>query len=615
MISFSSLTIKNFFSVEQAYLPLDVNGTVLVTGEVRGKASAFSSNGAGKTTLFNALVWGLFGRTIRDLPEDENVIRLGTDEASVTVELLVNDERFSIQRSRRRGKPSKLRVLNEAGEDVIVGSSVVQMSRFLEDRILHCSFDAFCNTVYFPQGSFTFFTQANDVERKKIFDRLLGTAEFVDWEKRAKTLKVTYENALDNAAATRKLHQSVMERDIYDRDRIPGAEQELARRRKNELENLGLEAVSPAAVQASLAKARKQEKAARAALEAGSAQMASRTALEARLNDLKAQQSAARDTYNKVYNKLTAVKALAEAGNCPTCFQDISPGRSKTAVKEFLVDVTARKTELDAIEAKVAEIVLPERVRVGDLRDDLKQIEAKVKDLEDELEAIKTQATDYEKAQAVVEARYQEGLANFQARTAALNERIESAQELIAGYDKEIAELTASVRQAAFWITGFGPKGIRSLIFENIMPYLNERANHYSSILTDGTIEINISATSKLKSGDEREKIFVSAVNSDGASVYEGNSGGERKRVDLCILLALQDLILNRSQGSIRLSVYDELLDELDEEGIERVVELLKERGQNQPVFLISHNAALKGFFEDTMVVVKRNGISKIESA
>ena len=612
MIQFNSLTIENFFSIAESSIGLDKKGAILVTGEVRGKASAFTSNGAGKTSIFNALVWGLFGKTIRPLPSDEDVIRTGAEGTAVTIRLTVDDKPYTITRTRKRGKPSKLRVTDEHGDDTIVGGSVVQMSRFLEERLLHCDFDSFCNTVYFPQGSFTFFTQANDVERKKIFDRLLGTLEFVDWEKRAKALKVTHETALAHLVSVKQINQSLLNRETMELGQIPAEEKELSRRLQSERASLGGAVVTPEAAQVNLTKARKGVTEAKKRLEAGTEEATKRAALEARLNELKAQQSIARDTHNRVCKRLTAQRELIAAGNCPTCLQPITD-QGKAAVKELTEDVNRQKAELATIEAKIADIVLPDRVRLGDMKDDLRQAEAKVRILEEDLEEIKAQVTDYEKAKAVIEARYEEGTAHLDARREALEERIESLKELIAHGETEITETDAKLKQAIFWINGFGPRGIRSLIFENIMPYLNERANHYSSILTDGTIQISVMATSKTKAGDERERISVSAVNADGSQVYEGNSGGERKRVDLCILLALQDIILNRSQASIRLSVYDELLDELDEEGIERVVELLKDRGQTQPVFLISHNTALKGFFEDTVSVVKMDGVSKIE--
>jgi ABC-type multidrug transport system ATPase subunit len=60
----------------------------------------------------------------------------------------------------------------------------------------------------------------------------------------------------------------------------------------------------------------------------------------------------------------------------------------------------------------------------------------------------------------------------------------------------------------------------------------------------------------------------------------------------------------------------DECLDGLDSEGRQRVVDLLQSlRKERESIFLISHDPDLAETFERTLIVVKENGVSRLERA
>jgi hypothetical protein len=164
-----------------------------------------------------------------------------------------------------------------------------------------------------------------------------------------------------------------------------------------------------------------------------------------------------------------------------------------------------------------------------------------------------------------------------------------------------------------FWIEGFGPRGIKSFIFESALPYLTARTNHYSSYITGGTVAIDILPTTVLKSGETREKLTVSAINSHGANVYNGNSDGERRRIDICVLLALQDLISTRASKTWSIIVFDEIFDCLDKTGIEHVIDMFR-TFKGKSIYIISHSEDIKKHFDTSITIVKKDGISYVEN-
>jgi DNA repair exonuclease SbcCD ATPase subunit len=192
-----------------------------------------------------------------------------------------------------------------------------------------------------------------------------------------------------------------------------------------------------------------------------------------------------------------------------------------------------------------------------------------------------------------------------------VKEERDSYKTKIEENEQVLVTVSKDLEKASFWVEAFGPRGIRSFIFENALPYLSEKANTYSTILTGGTVTIDILPTTPLKNGTTKEKLFVSAKNSFGANVYAGNSDGERRRIDICILLALQDLIASRASKVWNTIIFDEVMDTLDKTGIQNVIELLRTY-QNKNIFLISHSEDLKQYFDTAIIVQKENGVSKL---
>ncbi|NIR17999.1 MAG: AAA family ATPase, partial [Desulfobacterales bacterium] len=71
-MKFRFLKAENFLSLGDVKLKLANRGVVLIMGENRD-ASGASSNGAGKSAIWDAMVWGLFGKTLRGITGDDVV--------------------------------------------------------------------------------------------------------------------------------------------------------------------------------------------------------------------------------------------------------------------------------------------------------------------------------------------------------------------------------------------------------------------------------------------------------------------------------------------------------------------------------------------------------------
>ena len=126
-------------------------------------------------------------------------------------------------------------------------------------------------------------------------------------------------------------------------------------------------------------------------------------------------------------------------------------------------------------------------------------------------------------------------------------------------------------------------------------------------------MEIKFSTQSTLKSGEKREKFTIEVVNTDGGDTYIANSSGEKRRIDIAVNLALQDLIAARSSKKLNIAFFDEVFDTLDATGVEKVVDLLQDMAKEKSsLFVITHNNDLKSLFTNSIKIVKQNGYSTL---
>jgi DNA repair exonuclease SbcCD ATPase subunit len=166
-----------------------------------------------------------------------------------------------------------------------------------------------------------------------------------------------------------------------------------------------------------------------------------------------------------------------------------------------------------------------------------------------------------------------------------------------------------------FWDKGFSNAGMKSLILDSVVPFLNDRTKIYAQDLTNGDVSIRFSTKTKLKTGEYRERFQVKVKNVNGADDYQGSSRGEKGRVDLGINFALSDLMSSRAKKSFPQRFFDEPFEGIDDVGLEAVMELLtrmvKECGT---IFVVTHKPALQSLFNKVISVTKKNGETTIET-
>jgi DNA repair exonuclease SbcCD ATPase subunit len=188
--------------------------------------------------------------------------------------------------------------------------------------------------------------------------------------------------------------------------------------------------------------------------------------------------------------------------------------------------------------------------------------------------------------------------------------KVELAERKAAVADKErelaIAEQVAKV---------FSPAGVRAHILDTVTPYLNDKTAEYLSALSDGSITAVWSTLAETTKGELREKFNIEVKNATGAQSFKGLSGGEKRKVRLATMLALQDLVSTRATKPLSLFIGDEIDDALDPAGLERLMGIFERKARDKgTVLVISHND-LADWCDEVATVTKEGGFSTVSGA
>ena len=224
--------------------------------------------------------------------------------------------------------------------------------------------------------------------------------------------------------------------------------------------------------------------------------------------------------------------------------------------------------------------------------------------------AARADAEQAKRAAAAERAALEQEAADLQSRLGGLAEKLERcARERKAQgawrADHQQAKidrtLYAHLRKA------FGRDGIPSLIIEETLPEIEERANALLGRLTDGRTTVRLDTLRDKKTGGTKETLDIHIADEQGvARPYETFSGGEAFRVNFALRLALAQLLAERAGVRVRTLVIDEGFGTQDQQGIQALIEAIDSiKDDFDKVLVITHLDEMKAAFPVRIEVTK----------
>jgi DNA repair exonuclease SbcCD ATPase subunit len=570
---FKELSIKNFLSFGNSPSVIDLNGqgTVTVTGENLDQGG---SNGAGKTTIINALCYALYNKafdaiTLQRLVNTTNALK----NTSMEVRLTFEKDGCEYEVFRARGAEYKIEITKD-GEDITPGKGAVECDALLVD-IIGISYELFTKTIIFSGNSPAFlqlplFQQRNQIE--ELFNITMLSEKATVLKEKIKTT----EQDIKVAEAITKQQEGAVE---LHKKHVNEAKVRVERWEQTRLANIQeiertLELVGQIDFDAE-----KKLHTERARLKEEI------STLTAKLSPLKKDQQQLTTDVSKL---MAEHEHLADA-KCPYCSQAFADAPAKLAIVDSTID--SKGSKLLDVETLVTEM----SAALIELKTLLASVDKNIQYLElDELLEARENAVQLRKR---ADSLTQETNPHIEAY-----DKLNAESTVKVDYLK-VDELRRRLDHQQFLLKLLTDKNsfLRRRIINKNIPFLNGRLNYFTNALGLPHVvkfDADMSCT----------------VAEFGRELDFGNlSAGEKKRVNTAMALAFRD-VLHHLHAKTNLLMIDELDGALDQQGIDSIIRILKEKSRDEDlsVFVISHHPSIQGRLDRNLKIVKENGFSSV---
>jgi len=272
--------------------------------------------------------------------------------------------------------------------------------------------------------------------------------------------------------------------------------------------------------------------------------------------------------------------------------------------KKNLDSWNLKKTELQKSIDKLNLKIDAQRTVASGIKKDYEAIEIDETMDEEELNRLDEKKTELEQqirekeAQDFVDKKYLESLMN-QAKQYSKDKK---------EYSKELKTLKQTFIITKWWEDSLSSKknSMKSWCINNITGYFNSKIKYYLDRFFEGSVSLQL------------DNDLNEVIHSNGKErIYDMFSGGEKRRLNLAILFALNDLVKTNVSSKMNIMFLDEVLSNyLDDKGISSVLEVLQDmidRGNNS-IFVIDHKDNFKDYpsFKNIAIVKESDGFSRI---
>lgn len=525
----------------------------------RGLVVVTGANGAGKSALVEGIAQALWGKTLRGA-------RWSPWRAGVAGHVSIEADGLRAHRS----WTGKAKILAWDVDEVEGAFDTTTKAQESLDAVVG-AFDVWRRTCVFSAADAAHFTLASDSERKLLLEETLG----LGWFDRALGLA-----RADLRTARLELGQVELEASTV-LARATALEEGIAAMRAAG----PTEAPDPGALESATARA------AQVASHLAQAAAESRT-LAARRQALSAAGGRERERADAARARL----ARLGAGECHACGQAIAE------------EVRAN------LRAEIASAIEEARRKETDAAADLAAVQAEEEEHDEEMEALRALHSrlrgEQEAATRAVQAHRRAA-----GQLAGQEAQLRLCREAMTQHVADLERLRVEVAELASCESILGVRGARARVVGRTLSAVEARTNSWLARMSTA-VEVRLRPYTEKKSGGATDSISLSLANAGGEGGYPGASAGERRRVDVAILLALGELAGAARTGARWRSpvFFDECADSLDAEGREAIMELLSDIAVDKCVVLITHDEDLAHARADLRLRVDNGVVSVISS-
>jgi len=332
--------------------------------------------------------------------------------------------------------------------------------------------------------------------------------------------------------------------------------------------------------------------------------------LTSKINNLNEETKKIRSESHLLLNKITQLKTeshgydkeikkaerLLAMGTCPTCHQKVE---GATSLTETITVARSNKEELQDKILEIEETKKSIRDKERDLDEDLSELRFTQTQIAEHKFSFTTNIDELKwKIRSLKEETASEGL-----DLSLLSDRLKEHRLKVFQTTSQIKKLNRAREEALFWVEGFGPAGLRNHLVHTILPALNAKVGDYLTKLSQGTMRAEIDSQITKKGEVRFDKLKTRIWINNKEVELNSCSGGERRKVDISIGLALGDI------SGIETLLFDEWFTDLDSSAMDSAFTILDRLCVNRRVLIATHHER----FTETHIVTKTGDTTTVQ--
>ena len=566
MIIFEKVRYKNFLATGNVSieLALNENASTLVIGK----------NGAGKSTMTEALCFALFGRALRNINKPALVNSTNQKDTVVELWFTIDQTKYRIKRGM---KPTVFQIYVD---DVLLPApaALADYQTLLETTILKINYKSFMQIVVLGSASFVPFMRLTPASRRDIIEDLLDIEIFSAMSGLTKDEIAEVKSTGDQLTMQRVLLEEQLRMAETFASQLDGERDEKLTALRAAMDT----------TQTQIDTLREQQSewtTAREAYTEVSAQH--RAATEKHSGYTTTHRAIA--TQEKKLEKERVFFTTHDA--CPTCEQSITD-KFKQARFQVLAEkeAAAQKALIQCQSLVEKYAALVDTHQLG--------LDADA-ELQRQIALVSGQVPIHTQRLRELEEERQATLVPPAAPVDV--DAIQAEQQEILEQHTVVAARRSVLDTA---MTLLKDSGIKARVIKHYLPIINKHINYYLTAM-DFPIHFTL---------NEEFKETIQSRHRDDFS-YESFSEGEKKRIDLALLLTWRSIARLKNSASCNVLVLDEVFDSsLDINGTEEFLKIIHEL-EHANVFVISHKTdSLVDKFHHVITFEKQRGFSAIKA-
>jgi len=597
MITLQTLKWDNCFSYGSGNeLQLDDNTVTQILG----------TNGMGKSSIPLIIEEALYNKNSKGIKKADIPNRYIQDGYSIYLSFLKDGDRYEITVNRK----TNIKVKLEKNSTDVSSHTATNTYKTLQE-VLGVDFKTFSQLVYQNTNASLQFLTATDANRKKFLIDLLHLEKYVElfevFKGASKEVALVSSNISGKLATVERWLET---NKLIDANILPMLDLDIdTSEDEKTLRSLTIELQNISEINKKIA-TNNQYKSLLKGIDIVAIQSFPITSIQS-YDTLQEELGSWQAVAAGAQRTLTKLKTIKE--ECPTCKQSIDISAELKMVEEATKEQGHATERMNAIKPLIQEIK-ENNEKFSENARARRDWENLFRSTQNDLQSVPVDGGELSRSIFDIQNRIQvssaeiKRIAEENEQRARANTRIQVIQEQTGEFVEQLEEYESklSVNQKLesnleLLKKSFSTNGLLAYKIENLVGELEEMANEYLAELSDGrfTLEFVVS----------NDKLNVEITDNGNVVDILALSSGELARVNTATLIAIRKLMSSISKSKINILFLDEVTNVLDDQGREKLVEVLLKEDLN--TYIVSHGWSHP--LLEKIEVVKNGNISILE--